>query len=83
MKNFEVIAKTILAILFLAILYRIAINGRYHYIEGSPFAIDKWTNTVSQPKNWEKFVKSQEHDTLTEQPQQSEENDNYDEGYEE
>lgn len=57
MKYIVFIVRTVLAIVLLVILYHFALNGRYHYIEGSPYAVDKWTNTVSQPANWEKFTK--------------------------
>ena len=57
MKIAQFIVRTILAIIFLVILYHFALNGRYQYIENGPYTIDKWTNTVSMPKNWEKFTK--------------------------
>lgn len=57
MKIAQFIVRTILAIIFLVILYHFALNGRYQAVGDSPYLIDKWTNTVSMPKNWEKFTK--------------------------
>lgn len=56
MKIVQFIIRTILAIIFLVILYHFALNGRYQAVGDSPYLIDKWTNTVSMPKNWEKFT---------------------------
>jgi hypothetical protein len=57
MKIAQFIVRTILAIIFLVILYHFALNGRYQAVGDSPYLIDKWTNTVSMPKNWVKFTK--------------------------
>ncbi len=76
MKIAQFIVRTILAIIFLVILYHFALNGRYQYIENGPYTIDKWTNTVSMPKNWEKFTKEVNklnNNTSTEE-QQTDEN---------
>lgn len=79
MKIAQFIVRTILAIIFLVILYHFALNGRYQYIENGPYTIDKWTNTVSMPKNWEKFTKEVNklnNNTSTEEQQT---NENYEE----
>lgn len=70
MKKASFIARIVFAIALLAILYRFALNGRYHYVANSQYAIDKWTNTVSQPKNWDSFLKevAQEESARQEQP---------------
>lgn len=76
MKIIQFIARLILVIIFLVILYHFALNGRYQYIENGPYAIDKWTNTVSMPKNWGKFtkdIKKSDESTSTED-QQTDEN---------
>lgn len=76
------IVRTILAIIFLVILYLFALNGRYQYIQNSPYSIDKWTNTVSMPNNWKKFIDeaNKSKETSTTETQQSEPaDDNYDE----
>ena len=76
MKIAQFVVRTILAIIFLVILYHFALNGRYQYIENGPYTIDKWTNTVSMPKNWEKFTKEVNklnNNTSTEE-QQTDEN---------
>lgn len=57
MEVLKFIAKVVISLLFLAILYQFALNGRYHYIENGPYAVDKWHNTVSKPKNWDKFIR--------------------------
>lgn len=78
MKIAQFIVRTILAIIFLVILYHFALNGRYQYIENGPYTIDKWTNTVSMPKNWEKFTKeanklNESTSTEEQQPEQTDE----------
>lgn len=78
MKIAQFIVRTILAIIFLVILYHFALNGRYQYIENGPYTIDKWTNTVSMPKNWEKFTKEVNklnNNTSTEEQQTDENNE--------
>lgn len=76
MKIAQFIVRTILAIIFLVILYHFALNGRYQYIENGPYTIDKWTNTVSMPKNWEKFTKevNKLNNNTSTQEQQTDEN---------
>lgn len=44
----------LVALLFLGYLF--ALNGRYHYIGGSQFAVDKWTNKVVFPSNNKQFT---------------------------
>ncbi len=76
MKIAQLIVRAILAIIFLVILYHFALNGRYQAVGDSPYLIDKWTNTVSMPKNWGKFTKEVNklnNNTSTEE-QQTDEN---------
>lgn len=78
MKIAQFIVRTVLAIIFLVILYRFALNGRYQVVGDSPYMIDKWTNTAIEPKNWKEFAKqvSSENETSSEAQQTDE---NYDE----
>jgi hypothetical protein len=80
MKIAQFIARIIFAGILLFILYLFALNGRYQYIENGPYAVDKWSNTVSEPVNWKEFSKgvSQENDTTfteTQSPEESETED--------
>ena len=82
MKIVQFIVRTILAIIFLVILYHFALNGRYQIVGNSPYMIDKWTNTAIEPKNWKEFAKqvSSENETSSSESQQTEQTDeNYDE----
>ncbi len=82
MKIAQFIVRTILAIIFLVILYHFALNGRYQVILNSPYMIDKWTNTAIEPKNWKEFTKqiSSESETSSSESQQTEQSDdNYEE----
>ena len=78
MKIVQFIVRTVLTIIFLVILYRFALNGRYQVVGDSPYMIDKWTNTAIEPKNWKEFAKqvSSENETSSEAQQTDE---NYDE----
>lgn len=71
MDALKFIAKVAISLLFLAILYQFALNGRYHFIENGPYAIDKWHNTVSKPKNWDKFIKEVNQENEVQPPQDS------------
>jgi hypothetical protein len=58
-KELKIETKWWLSLIFIAILvvgYLFALNGRYHYIGGSQFAVDKWTNTVVIPENNKQFL---------------------------
>jgi hypothetical protein len=79
MKIAQFIVRTILAIIFLVILYHFALNGRYQAVGDSPYLIDKWTNTVSMPKNWEKFTKEVNKLNNNTSSEEQQTNENYEE----
>lgn len=58
-KEIKIETKWWLALIFIAVLlvgYLFALNGRYHYIGDSQFAVDKWTNKIVIPSNNKQFL---------------------------
>lgn len=69
----DIIFKVFLVIqgfILLFLLYRLALNGRYFFIENSPLEVDKWTNTIVKPNGYEKLVS----DSATQEQSENQEN---------